>query len=364
MIGTGPRRTRRYVLRWTVLVVVLVVAGIYLGPRTEAALDSVQQIRHVDWTWLVVALLGELGSLAAFSLVTWVLLAKPGRPKLLRVVRLDLATVALSHAVPAGWAAGTALGYDLLQQEGVDKAHAGVVKVSQSLLSSVLLEVMFSVVLLVQMVLYGPSAANLGLAAAGAVLAAAVVVGCYLLAFRPDPMRRIAQWTLGWLPGLDRDRVGALVGPLSDRMRGLLRRPLALTVASFWSVLNWAFDLLALWAALRAFGHPPDIVLLAIGFCVAQVAASIPISPGGLGVVESSLVPLLIGFGTGFTVAVLGVLCWRLVNYWLPMPIGGIAYLGIVAGRRRQRRRDGDPSAAVGATGERLSVKLPDQSAS
>jgi uncharacterized membrane protein YbhN (UPF0104 family) len=58
-----------------------------------------------------------------------------------------------------------------------------------------------------------------------------------------------------------------------------------LSVASLWSVLNWAFDLLALWAALRAFGHPPDLVLLAIGFCVAQVAASIPISPGGLGVV-------------------------------------------------------------------------------
>lgn len=349
MTTVRARRVWRYAVRWVVLAVVLIVAGVYLGPRTESALDSVQQIRHVDWTWLVVALLGELGSLAAFSLVTWVLIAKPGRPRLRRVVRLDLATIALSHAVPAGWAAGTALGYDLLQQEGVDKAQAGVVKVSQSLLSSVLLEVMFSVVLLVQMVIYGPSAANLGLAAAGAVLAAVVVVGCYLLAFRPAPVRRVAQRMLGWLPGLDSERVGAAIRPLSNRMRDLLRRPLALSVASFWSVLNWAFDLLALWAALRAFGHPPDIVLLAIGFCVAQVAASIPISPGGLGVVESSLVPLLIGFGTGFTVAVLGVLCWRLVNYWLPMPIGGVAYLGILAGRQRHRRRGVPPPARAEA---------------
>jgi hypothetical protein len=72
-------------------------------------------------------------------------------------------------------------------------------------------------------------------------------------------------------------------------------------------------------------------------------------------------VPLLIGFGTSFTVAVLGVLCWRLVNYWLPMPIGGVAYLGILAGRRRERRRDGDPPAPVGASPGRLSVELPDQ---
>jgi uncharacterized protein (TIRG00374 family) len=117
---------------------------------------------------------------------------------------------------------------------------------------------------------------------------------------------------------------------------------------SLWSLLNWAFDLLALWAALRAFGHPPSMVLLVIAFCVGQVAASIPISPGGLGVVETSLVPLLAGFGTSTSVAVLGVLYWRLVNFWLPLPIGAIAYLSIAFGRRRRRREREHADAVAG----------------
>jgi hypothetical protein len=39
--------------------------------------------------------------------------------------------------------------------------------------------------------------------------------------------------------------------------------------------------------------------------------------------------------GTGSSIAVLGVLTWRLFNYWLPLPLGGAAYLLIAADRRQ-----------------------------
>lgn len=55
----------------------------------------------------------------------------------------------------------------------------------------------------------------------------------------------------------------------------------------------------------------------------------IPITPGGLGVVEAVLTATLVGFGAPRGVAILGVISYRLVNFWLPIPLGAAAYLSL-----------------------------------
>ena len=68
-------------------------------------------------------------------------------------------------------------------------------------------------------------------------------------------------------------------------------------------------------------------VLVAYG--VANIAAALPLTPGGLGVVEATVSGILVGFGTPRSIAIWGVMAWRLVNFWLPIPIGGAAYLSL-----------------------------------
>jgi hypothetical protein len=53
------------------------------------------------------------------------------------------------------------------------------------------------------------------------------------------------------------------------------------------------------------------------------------VTPGGLGVVDSVAPLLLVSFGVTRSVATLGVLGWRLVNFWLPIPVGAIAYVSL-----------------------------------
>ncbi|HET6877449.1 MAG TPA: lysylphosphatidylglycerol synthase transmembrane domain-containing protein [Jatrophihabitans sp.] len=334
-----PAWLRRHPVRWSLLVAILVVAGLFLAPRTSQALQSVHRLGGADWGWLSVALGAEIASLIAFSLVTWTLLVPGARPRFWRVLRLDLVTVALSHSVPVGSAAGTALGFELLTEEGVDPVQAGFVKVSQSLLSGVLLEVLLAGSLFARLVFYGPSADAVALAGAGGALLVLVAGFAGLLAYRPSSIQKGAGALLGRLPRVEPDDVVRVIGELSERLRELIRTPVRLGWACVWSLGHWLFDLLSLWAALRAFGAPPSGVLLTVAFCVAQVAASLLISPAGLGVVESSLIPLLEGFGTSAEVAVLGVLSWRLLNFWLPLPVGGLAYLGILDSRRRRPPR-------------------------
>lgn len=335
---TRHRWLGRHPLRWVLLVVTLTVAGVFLAPRASEAVTALHHLRDADPLWLVVALLAEALSLLAFSLGTRRLIQPGFRPPLGRVVRLDLVSIALSHAVPAGSAAGTALGYELLEEEGVPPVQSGVVKVSQSLLSTVLLQVLLGISLALTLVVKGPTGSSLALAAVGAVLLLFVVGVVALLAYRPELVRRLTVRILSQFHRGYAERAGDLAMEGSRQIRALLHAPRQLLPAAAWSLANWGFDYLSLWASLSAFGVPTNPILLFEGFCVAQVVASLPISPAGLGVVEGSLVPLLIAFGTTQTTAILGVLAWRLFNYWLPLPAGAAAYGAILADRHRRAR--------------------------
>jgi hypothetical protein len=93
-----------------------------------------------------------------------------------------------------------------------------------------------------------------------------------------------------------------------------------------WASLNWILDAASLWCFVAAFGHLVNPVELFAAWGIANVAGALPVTPGGLGVVDSIAPLLLVSFGVTRSVATLGVLGWRLVNFWLPIPVGAVAY--------------------------------------
>jgi hypothetical protein len=76
-----------------------------------------------------------------------------------------------------------------------------------------------------------------------------------------------------------------------------------------------------------------------VAYGLANILAVIPITPSGLGVVEGVLIPTLVGFHVTKTIAILGVLSYRLVNFWLPIPAGGACYLSLRFGREGKEHR-------------------------
>lgn len=326
----GLTSSRRRLVRPALMAATLTVAAVFLAPKASEAIGALRQLGGIRPSWIILALLGELVSLACFSGVTYLLIEPSKRPVLRRVIRVDAVSVALSHAVPVGSAAGTALGSELLADEGSGLPQAGFAKISQSFLSGLLLQLMLWGALALELIVASPSSTYVGLACLSALPAVGVVIFGWLLIRRPDVVGRMATALLGRLPHVKEATVARIVQGASDRARRLVLRPATLGWVILLSLGNWAFDEFSMWASLRAFGHTCGIVELTLAFSVAQVAASLPISPGGLGVVEGSLVPLLVGFGTAPSVAVLGVLLWRLFNYWMPLPVGGAAYLLIL----------------------------------
>ena len=107
---------------------------------------------------------------------------------------------------------------------------------------------------------------------------------------------------------------------------------------------RWLFDWLTLLTALAAVGQHPRPTLVLLAFCAAQLLAQVPITPGGLGVVEAGLTGFLVVIGVPASAAAVATLAYRLVSYWLALPAGGVAYVvhrRKVAAGKRERAADG-----------------------
>jgi len=123
-----------------------------------------------------------------------------------------------------------------------------------------------------------------------------------------------------------------------------------------WAGLNWLLDAASLWSFVTAFGHFVDPIELFAAYGIANVLGAIPITPGGLGVIDVSAAALLVTFGVGSRIATLAVIGWRLVNFWLPIPIGGAAYISLRvprgSGLRASRQALSDMAAEAKQQGE------------
>jgi hypothetical protein len=74
-------------------------------------------------------------------------------------------------------------------------------------------------------------------------------------------------------------------------------------------------------------------LLLAYG--AGQLAANLPITPGGLGVVEGSLTIALVQFGGLKTSTIAVVLLYRILSFWIELPVGWGTWAALVWSDRR-----------------------------
>jgi uncharacterized protein (TIRG00374 family) len=106
--------------------------------------------------------------------------------------------------------------------------------------------------------------------------------------------------------------------------RDLLRRTLggAWPQAMATAAGRWIFDFLSLYAALLAVGARPPLYVALLAYSAAQLLGQLPLTPGGLGVVEAGLTGTLALAGVAAAPAALATLAYRLASYWLPLPVG------------------------------------------
>jgi uncharacterized protein (TIRG00374 family) len=93
-----------------------------------------------------------------------------------------------------------------------------------------------------------------------------------------------------------------------------------------------AFDLAVLWAAFHAYGHPPPLGVIGMGYLVGSLAGALPL-PAGLGVVDGGLIGALALYGAPVVPAAAAVLLYRGISLSLPIALGAVGWMSCPAGR-------------------------------
>ncbi|MFN0025854.1 MAG: YbhN family protein [Acidimicrobiales bacterium] len=320
------------------LLVVALVVHLFVIPQLGGARKALSLLRSVNPLLVLAALCLVIAALVAYGRLTQVLLPDSHRPSLGVCTAVVVASNGINHVVPGGAATTAAVNARLLDRLGVPGPDIAFVLATQGLGSAVVLNVILWLALVISIPTRGFDPLYGTAAAAAALLLVLVVLLVVGLRHGTDVVVRLVHKLVGWLPRVDPDRAETAVRRFAEHLAVLARDRHRLRMAAVWATANWLLDASALWVMLVAFGHRPGFDGLMVAYGLANVMAVVPITPGGLGIVEAVLIPTLVGFGTPYSVAAVGVIAYRLINFWLPIPVGGLCYVAV---QRRARSASG-----------------------
>jgi uncharacterized membrane protein YbhN (UPF0104 family)/tRNA A-37 threonylcarbamoyl transferase component Bud32 len=295
----------------TVVTLVASIFAAYIVIGQLGRVSFAHVLKNSDWRWMLVALALSAASYvgASWSLSGFVLEKLSFRRTLLAQLAGSFVTLVTPAAV-----GGVALNLRYLNKAKVEPADAAAsVGVSQ-----VFAFAMHLTLLVIFAALTGTSHST-SLKPPGwvyialAVLAAAALVGLSFPAGRR----------------LVRSRIAPALGQVIPRLLDIAQRPAKLAEGIGGAFVVTAAYILCLAASVRAVGGHVALVGVAIVFLTGSALGSVVPTPGGLGAVEAALSAGLTAAGLPGAAAVSAVLLFRLLTFWLPVPVGwgALSYL-------------------------------------
>jgi putative heme transporter len=348
--GGRTRRASAFLARHKRAIVIGVLVATIVGfvyfvlPEISGLKGTLHRLKDAGPGWIGLAVIVEVLSLAGYVLLFRTVFSCHGtRIGWRESTQITLAGTVASKLFAAGGAGGVALTVWALNAAGLrPRTIARRMIAFELLLYAVFAGALLFVGVGLRVGIFaGPAPWALTVVPA-AFAGVAIAVTLSLRAFPASLERRIFTWRdsthrlarfvsrLAAAPEAVRDATSIVLELIRSRELGILG-----------SLAYWGFDIAALWASLHAFGNPPPAAAIVMAYFIGQLANVIPL-PGGVGGVEGGMIGALIAFGTPGSLAILGVLAYRLISFWLPTLPGAIAYLRLRGTVARWRQMEPD----------------------
>jgi uncharacterized protein (TIRG00374 family) len=262
-----------------------------------------------------------------------------------QAMKVNQTSTAVSNTIPAGSAIGIGVTYAMYSAYGFSRNEV-TLSVLVSGLWNNFVKLGMPIVALGLLALEGGASGALVTGSLVGIAALVAFVAVFAMSLRSEafahragdraarivsPIRRALKKApaSGWGDGLVRFR--------RDALELLRRRWLALTISTIVSHVSLFVVLLL---ALRHVGVSTGQVTVAealAAFAFVRLISALPITPGGLGVVELGMIAALVAAGGPEPAVVAAVLVYRVLTYVAPIPFGLIAYLQWKRGSERRR---------------------------
>jgi uncharacterized protein (TIRG00374 family) len=306
-----------------------VVAVVTLRGSMPGLSSIVAALRAAEVWWVLAAALIQFVSLDMFVHQHRSLLRSMGVPvALARVRAVTYAGSAISVSMPAGSAVSAGFVFGQYRRSGAPGPVAAAAIGLSGLISAAGLGLLYAGGVLGVLMLHSALARSVCVLVA---LCSVALVGAALAGLATR--RAAARVPRDQGKSLDHAAERGVAG-LGAKVRGAVRASASLSrpgwlVALAFATANWLADLLCLVAAARAFGLPVGVTTVAGIYLGVQIVRQIPLTPGGIGVVEAALIAGLTAAGGTAPAAAAVVLTYRLLSFWLILPVGGLAWLSL-----------------------------------
>jgi putative heme transporter len=347
--------TRRSAITLVLFVLSAVAFFYFVLPKLSGLGATAHRIERGDTWWIAIGVVLELLSFAGYVvLFRSVFVRGPSLIGWRESYQVTMAGLAATRLFAAAGAGGVALTAWALRRSGMEARLVACRMVA----FMVLLYVIYAGSLLLDGVGLGtglfPGGGSFAITIIPAIVAAILFGVAGAMALLPgDVERRLERWAAGsgrlahWVaravtvPALAASGVRTAIDLIRSRDPGVLGAPA-------W----WGFDICVLWACFHAFGSPPPFTVILMSYFVGMLGNLLPL-PGGLGGVEGGMIGAFAAFGVDFNLALLSVLSYRAISFWLPTLPGAIAYFQLRRTVARWRdlqehpSQDGAPSGAI-----------------
>jgi uncharacterized protein (TIRG00374 family) len=363
----GPTEINRRQLVFGGLLAIAAILGLYfLIPKLAGLNQTWGQLRHGDPVFLGVAAVCELVSIAGYALLFNTVFNTVFGREVPRIdwrasLQIPLAGIAAIRLLAAAGAGGVAVTVWALRRAGM---ATGVI--ACRMVASYVIQYGVYLAALVGCGLglrYGLFAGggSVALTLLPALLSAAGIVLVASMAFVPrDFTRRLESLARR------RGRIGRLaarsasvpeaVGTGVRTAIGLIRER---RVGLVGALIYWGFDIAVLGLCFRAFGSVVAVAVLVMGYFLGTLGSLLPL-PGGIGGVEGGMIGAFAAFGVPGGRAVVGVLAYRAISFWLPTLPGIFGYLRLRKTVKGWQAIDGEETEEVG-TPQSVPAGIPQQ---
>jgi putative heme transporter len=352
--GTHEEEMPRVILtrRQIVLFSLFVLSGVgflyFVLPNLAGVGKTLDRIEGGDSWWLAFGVVLELLSFAGYVVLFRSVLAR-GQERVgwLESYEITMAGLVATRLFATAGAGGVALTAWALRRSGMEPRLVACRMVA----FMVLLYVIFAGSLLLDGIGLGiglfPGGGSFAITIVPAIVAVVLFAAAGAMALLPgDLERRLNGWASGsgraahWvaravtIPALAANGVRTAIDLVRERDPRLLG-------ALAW----WGFDISVLWAMFHAFGSAPPFTVIWMAYFIGMLGNLLPL-PGGLGGVEGALIGALAAFGVQLDLAVVAVLSYRAISFWLPTLPGVVAYFQLR--RTVARWKDEQPATSIG----------------
>jgi putative heme transporter len=322
------------VIQYALGVAVGALILVLLADKRGEFVAAIRHLNHLNLSWAIGAIVVEALSIAGYGFLQQRVLRWSGAElTLVSLTLVSLANNAIAYTVPGEPAVSSAYRYRFFRRHGASGASAGwtilTILIAQAIGMSLLLLIGVLVAL----------AGHSGVQARGTVIVGlfvVVIAGAFLV--RRDLLLRFLGSVVKLfkrLTGHPRGDVVRRVESTLERMREIPLSNGAAVVLVIMATALWLTDFLVLLCCFGAVHAPIPWSGVLLAFGVAQIVASLPLIPGGIGIVEGSLAVILVAYGVHKVPALAVVLVYRLLTFWLVILVGWVS-IGFIEWRSRR----------------------------